>query len=222
MSLFKRLKDLTLANINSLLDKAEDPVKMLDQYLRDMEEDIQDASEAVAQQIAVTKKFETQYREAEAMVQKRQDDAVKAINAGRDDLARRALEDKKNHETRMNEYKTQFETHSATSQKLKQQLSDMRGEFDKLKARRDTLVARANAAKATEQVHNLMGGFDSQSARRGFERMEDKVASMEARAEASKELSRGPNASLDDELASLNKGSVVDDELAALKRQLGK
>ncbi|MZP30881.1 PspA/IM30 family protein [Heliobacterium undosum] len=222
MSLFKRLKDLTLSNINALLDKAEDPVKMLDQYLRDMEEDIRDASDAIAKQIAVTKKFEAQYREAEAMVQKRQEDAVKAINAGRDDLARRALEDKKNHETRMNDFKAQFETHSATSEKLKRQLADMRSEFDKLKARRDTLVARANAAKATQQVHDLMGGFDNRSARHGFDRMEEKVASLEAKAEASKELSRGPSASLDDELASLDKGADVDDELAALKRQLGK
>ncbi|MTV48998.1 PspA/IM30 family protein [Heliobacillus mobilis] len=222
MSLFKRLKDLTLSNINALLDKAEDPVKMLDQYLRDMDEDIQEASAAVAQQIAVTKKFEAQYKEAESMVQKRQEDAVKAINAGRDDLAKRALEDKKNHETRLRDFKSQYDTHSATSEKLKAQLTEMRSEFEKLKARRDTLVARANAAKATEQVHSVMSGFDSNSARRGFDRMEEKVLGIEARAEASKELAHGSAGSLDDELAALDKGQGVDDELAALKRQLGK
>lgn len=222
MSLFKRLKDLTMANMNALLDKAEDPVKMLDQYLRDMDEDIQDASAAVAQQIAITKKFETQYKEAEAMVQKRQEDTIKAINAGRDDLAKRALEDKKNHESRMNDCKGQYEAHSATSEKLKNQLVEMRSEFEKLKARRDTLVARANAAKATEQVHSVMSGFGSNSARRGFERMEEKVLGMEARADASKELAGGSAGSLDKELEALGKDQDVEDELAALKRQLGK
>jgi len=221
VSIFKRLKDITLSNINSILDKVEDPVKMLDQYLRDMEEDIQDASEAVAQQVAITKKFEKQYQEAQAMVEKRQNDAVKAINAGRDDLAKKALEDKKNHEAKMNDFKAQYEVQLATSERLKQQLAEMKSEYEKLKAKRDTLVARANAAKATEKVHAAMSGIGSSSARRDFDRMEEKVLGMEARAEASKEFSSGVS-SLDKELAELDKAGNIEDELAALKKQLGK
>lgn len=221
MSIFKRLKDITLSNINTMLDKVEDPVKMLDQYLRDMEEDIQEASEAVAQQIAVSKKFARQYEEASAMVEKRQNDAVKAINAGRDDLAKKALEEKKNHELKATDYKNQYELQQATSERLKQQLAEMKSEYEKLKAKRDTLVARANAAKATEKVHAAMGGIGSSSARRDFDRMEEKVLSLEARAEASKEFATGVQ-SLDKELAELDKADGVEDELAALKKQLGK
>lgn len=217
MGLFKRLKDITLANINAVLDKVEDPVKMLDQYLRDMEEDIRDASEAVAQQIAISKKFERQYQEAAAMVEKRQNDAIKSINAGRDDLAKKALADKKNHELKMNEFKAQFEIQSATAEKLKDQLAEMKTEYEKLKAKRDTLVARANAARAAEKVYAAMSGLGSSLARHGFERMEEKVMAMEARTEASKEFAPG-GSDLDKELAELGKDSAVEDELAALKK----
>mgnify|MGYP000350873285 CR=1 FL=1 len=95
MGLFKRIGDNIRANINSLLDRAEDPVKMLEQYLRDMEDDIVDAEAAVVKQAAVAKRFETQYREAVAMVEKREAQALQALEQEREDLARRALEDKK-------------------------------------------------------------------------------------------------------------------------------
>lgn len=221
MGLFKRLKDVTLSNINAMLDRVEDPVKMLNQYLRDMEEDIADASEAVAKQIAVAKSFETKYKESAEMVEKRQNDAIKAINAGRDELAKKALADKKNHETRMNDYKNQYEAQFATSEKLKQQLIDMKAEYEKMKAKRDTLVARANAAKATEKINSMMGGIGDNSARKSFDRMEEKVLEMESRAEAAKEFV-SDSTSLDRELAELDQDNSVDDELAALKKQLGK
>ena len=57
MSIFKRLRDLTMSNINAIIDKAEDPIKMTDQYIRDMQEDLEDAEKAVAAQIAIEKKF---------------------------------------------------------------------------------------------------------------------------------------------------------------------
>lgn len=98
MGIFKRLRDLTMASINDLLDKAEDPVKMLNQFLRDMGEDIKEAEMAVAKQIAVEKRFKQQYEEAEEMVTKREEQALKALEAGNEDLARRVLQDKKEHQ----------------------------------------------------------------------------------------------------------------------------
>lgn len=219
MGIFKRLRDLTMASINDLLDKAEDPVKMLNQFLRDMEEDIQEAESAVAKQIAIEKKFKQQYEEAEEMVQKRTEQAMKALEQGNEDLARRALEDKKEHQARYDEMKRQYGIAKANADKLRDQLSEMKDEYNKMKNKKDLLVARAEAAKAQKSINQAMSGFDSDGAAKGFDRMEEKVLQMEAEAQASGEL-RNSRKSLDDELESLEKSGGVDDELAALKAQL--
>src|SRR5690554_4806286 len=105
MSLFKRLRDLTLSNVYSVIEKAEDPIKMTDQYIRDMVEDLQDAEKAVASQIALEKKFKALYEEQEALLNKRSEQAHLAVQAQNLDLARRALEAKQAVEIKVVEYK---------------------------------------------------------------------------------------------------------------------
>ncbi|GAA4837346.1 PspA/IM30 family protein [Paenibacillus vulneris] len=219
MGIFKRLRDLTMASINDLLDKAEDPVKMLNQFLRDMEEDINEAEVAVAKQIAVEKKFKQQYEEAFEMVQKREEQALKALEQGNEDLARRALQDKKEHQTRYEEMKKQYDIAKGNADRLRDQLQEMKDEFTKMKNKKDLLVARAEAAKAQKQINQAMSGFGTDNAAKGFDRMSEKVLQMEAEAEASNEL-RSKNRSLDDELDQLGKSDGVDDELAALRAKL--
>lgn len=218
MSIFKRIRDVSMAAINDLIDKAEDPVKMLNQYLRDMEDDIADAEIGVAKQIAIEKKFRHQYEEAQEMVEKRGEQAVMALEAGNEDLARRALQDKKAHQAKVDEFKEQYENAKSNADHLRKQLSEMKSEFEKMKNKKDTLVARAEAAKAQKQINQAMSGFGKNGGAKGFERMSDKVMQLEAEAEASREL-RGSNQSLDDELAALSQDNV-EDELAALKAQI--
>ncbi|WP_248930181.1 PspA/IM30 family protein [Paenibacillus hamazuiensis] len=219
MGIFKRLRDLTMASINDLLDKAEDPVKMLNQFLRDMEEDIQDAEVAVAKQIAVEKKFQQQVEELEEIVNKRQEQAMKALEQGNEDLARRALQDKKEHQQRYDEMKQQYDIAKTNADQLRGQLQEMKDEFSKMKLKKDTLVARAEAAKAQKQINQAMSGFGTDNAAKGFDRMSQKVLELEAEAEASKEL-RSSNRTLDDELSALDKNDGVEDELAALKAKI--
>lgn len=222
MSLFKRIGDNIRANINALLDKAEDPVKMLEQYLRDMEDDIADAEVAVAKQIAIVKRFEASYKDAQAMADKRETQALQALEQAREDLARKALEDKKIHTSKANDYKAQYEQAREMADTLKRQLQDMKDEFEKMKAKKATLVARAEAAKAQRDINKVMSGFGKDSARKGFERMEEKVLQTEAEAAAGLEL-RSKSRSLDDELAELGSGSSeIDDKLARLKAKLNK
>lgn len=219
MGIFKRLRDLTMASINDMLDKAEDPVKMLNQFLRDMEEDIQEAESAVAKQIAIEMKFKQQYEEAEEMVQKRTEQAMRALEQGNEDLARRALEDKKEHQSRYDELKVQYTTAKTNADQLRGQLTEMKDEYGKMKNKKDLLIARAEAAKAQKQINQAMSGFGKDTASKGFDRMSEKVLQMEAEAKASGEL-RNSNKKLDDELDALGKSDGVDDELAALKAQL--
>jgi phage shock protein A len=222
MALFKRLRDLTMSNINALLDKAEDPVKMLEQYLRDMEEDIQDAEVAVAKQIAVEMKLKQQHEEAQSLVEKREQQALMALEQGNEDLARRALVDKKSVAEKASDYKQQYTNAKATADELRVRLSEMKDQFLEMKNKKDTLKARHEAAKAQKQINEVMSGFGTDNAAKGFSRMEEKVLQAEAEAEASKQLF-GSSRSLDEEFKDLKKNtSDVDDELAALKAKLGK
>lgn len=223
MALFKRLRDLTMSNLNALLDKAEDPVKMLDQYLRDMEEDIQEAEVAVAKQIAIEKKMKQQHEEAQALVEKREAQALQALEAGNEELARRALVDKKQVTEKANDYKQQYDSAKAAADNLRSKLSEMKNQFGEMKNKRDTLKARAAAAQAQKQINQTMSGFGTDNAAKGFERMEEKVMQLEAEAEASNEL-HGSSQTLDAEFKELekNNSSEIDAELEALKAKLKK
>lgn len=218
MSLFKRIRDITLATINDLIDRSEDPVKMLNQYIRDMEDDIAEAEVAVAKQIAVEKKLLHQYEESAEMAQKREEQAMKALAAGNEDLARRALQDKKVHEEKAKEFKVHYENAKSNADQLRARLREMKDEFEKMKNRRETLVARAESAKAQKKVNETMSGFGKDSASKGFERMQEKVMQLEAEAKASLEL-RAEDHSLDDELSALDQ-SDIELELEALKAKL--
>lgn len=219
MGLFKRVSDNIRANVNSLLDKAEDPEKMLDQYLRDMEEDIADAEGAVARQLAVAWKFKAQMDDALALVEKREVQALEALKSGREDLARRALEDKKLNMAKAEDYRSQYEDCNTTADQLKNQLQEMKNEYGKLRVKRDSLTARLQTARAQKGINEIKGGFNTNSARWNFDRMEDRVLQMEAEAKATEELS-GQTKSLDEELESLGNNNDIDQELAKLKEAL--
>lgn len=218
MSIFKRLRDLTLSNVYALIEKAEDPVKLTDQYIRDMQDDLEDAEKAVAAQIAIEKKFKQLYEEQAALVKKRDEQAHMAAQAQNIDLARRALEEKKSAEQKMNEYKATYDQNKAAADNLRNKLDEMRRQLTEMKNKRETLVARYNAAKAQNEINKAMTGFGSDTAAAGLKRMEEKMLQMEAQAEASNEMA-SKDKSLDDEFAALGKKGAVDDELAALMKQ---
>lgn len=219
MGVFKRLRDLTMASINDLLDKAEDPVKMLNQFLRDMEQDILEAEAAVAKQIAIEKKFKQQVEESQDIVTRREEQALKALEQGNEDLARRALQDKKEQQAKLDEFTNQHTIAKTNADRLRSQLDEMKDEFNKMKSKKDLLVARAEAAKAQKHINQAMSGFGTDNAAKGFDRMSEKVLQLEAEAEASNDI-RSSSRSLDDELNQLDKTGGVEDEMAALRAKL--
>ncbi len=221
MSIFKRLRDLTLSNVYALIEKAEDPVKLTDQYIRDMQEDLEDAEKAVASQIALEKKFKLLYEDQAALVEKRNEQAHLAAQAQNIDLARRALEEKKAAEQKMNEYKASFDQNKASADLLRAKLEEMRKQLQEMRNKRDTLVARYNAAKAQQEINKAVSGFNADSATSGLKRMEEKMLQMEAQAEAGNVMNTRER-SLDEEFAALGKDKAVEDELAALLKQYEK
>lgn len=216
---FKRMKTIVSSELNSMLDKAEDPVKMLDQFLREMGEEIQEVEAAVAKQIANEKILKRKFEDAEAMVVKRQEQAEKAVNAGEDELARRALAEKKEYENQVTLLQSSYEQAKTDSQVLKSKLDEMKKEYQEMNLKKDSLKARAEAAKTRTKINRSMSSIGGDESRRGFERMEEKVLRFEAEAETSEDLAV-QSRTLDDEFRKLD--SDVEDELAELKKAMGK
>ncbi|WP_182201080.1 PspA/IM30 family protein [Paraliobacillus salinarum] len=217
---FNRVKTVVSSELNSMLDKAEDPVKMLDQFMRDMETDIRDAESAVAKQIANEKMLKRKYDDAQAMVEKRQSQAEKAIEAGNEDLARRALEDKQEHTQQAESLKESWDRAKQDADQLRTKLDEMKKEYQEMKLKKDSLKARAESAKTRTKINRTMSSIGNDESKQGFSRMEEKVLQYEAEADTSDDMSAASR-SLDDEFDSLETNQV-DDELAALKKKMGK
>ncbi|MRH42858.1 PspA/IM30 family protein [Aquibacillus halophilus] len=217
---FSRVKTVVSSEMNSMLDKAEDPVKMLDQFMREMESDIREVESAVAKQIANEKMLHRKYSDSQALVEKRQGQAEKAIEAGNDDLARRALEDKSDLQQQADSLNQSWERAKKDADTLREKLDEMKKEYQDMKLKKDSMKARAESAKTRTKMNRTMSSIGSDDSKRGFERMEEKVMQFEAEADTSEDLSAG-NRSLDDEFEDLEKNGV-DDQLAELKKKMGK
>lgn len=217
MGLFDRVSRVVRANLNAAVSSAEDPEKILEQALIDMQEDLVQLRQAVASAIASQKRMQQQHNQAQAESNNWQQRAQLALQKGDENLAREALSRKKVQLETATALKTQLDQQSATVDTLKRNLIALEGKISEAKTKKDMLKARASAAKANEQLQGTMGRLGTSSAMGAFERMEEKVLQMEARSQAAAELA---GADLESQFAALESGTDVDDELAAMKAQL--
>ncbi|MGD8191990.1 PspA/IM30 family protein [Brevibacillus ginsengisoli] len=218
MGIIKRLRDLTVASVNDVMDSLEDPAVMLNQYMRDLEAEIGRVEVSVARQVALEKKFRQQLEEAKATVQKRDRQVMLALQEGEDELARRALMDKKQQETRAEEYEQMYISAREAAQQMREKLGELKDEFYKMRAKKYTLVARAEVARTQKHLNNVITGMGCESASRGFARMEDKVMRMEAEATMSGQW-KASSVGLDQSFQKFEKDEI-DTELAELKASL--
>ncbi|MDF5727968.1 MAG: PspA/IM30 family protein [Rhizonema sp. PD38] len=217
MGIFDRVRRVVSSNLNDLVNKAEDPEKMLEQAILEMQEDLVQLRQGVAQAIAAQKRTEKQYNDAYNETNKWQRNAQLALQKGDENLARQALERKKTVSESGNELKASLDQQTVQVDGLKRSLIQLESKISEAKTKKEMLKARITAAKAQEQLQGMVRGMNSSSAMAAFERMEEKVMMQEARAQSSAELA---GADLESQFAALEAGSDVDDELAALKAQM--
>ncbi len=217
MGLLDRLSRLLRANLNAFVSDAEDPIKILDQSVADMQEDLVKLRQAVGMAIASQKRLDNQAKQAKEQVQNWFSRAELALKKGEDDLAREALSRKKTFQEAFESLTNQFQTQNDQVEKLKKSLLLLERKIAEARTKKDMLKARAQAAKAQQQIQNAVGDIGSKSAMAAFERMEDKVEALEASGQAALELA---GEDLESKFAALEGGDDIEKELEILRNQL--
>ena len=225
MGILQRFKDIMASNINALLDKAEDPEKMIDQYLRNLESDLGKVKAETASVMAEETKCKRELDECNADIEKMQRYAEKAIVAGNDNDARQFLEKKQQLVSKQTALQQAYDLAHGNAVKMKEMHDKLVSDMGELQSRRDAIRAKVAVAKTQERLNkvgsSVAGVSNNLSA---FDRMEEKANRMLDEANAMSEL----NTTKDDvaDLAAKydedSSNTGVDDELAALKAKLGK
>ena len=217
MPIFEKLRRIFNSNINDLLDRVEDPEKILNQLLEDMQHELKEVKIQVAAAIRDGNKFEAQSKENLESAEKWEKRAIVFIQNGDDVRAREALRRKRSAEDLAAGFREQFEAQQESVSVLKDGLATLEQKIEEAKSKRALLIARQRRAEAERAIHQTVSGMSDSSALNAFDRIEDKVLDTEAEAEALSEM-REP--SLEEEFDKLDKKDELDDELAKLKARL--
>jgi phage shock protein A len=188
MGIFARLGTLLKSNINDLINKAEDPEKMLNQVLIDMQQQLVEAKKQVAVAIADEKRLQKQVESEGEKSKEWERKAMMAVRAGDDVLAKEALMRKQEHENISSQYQQQWIAQKAAVDKLKDALRLLNNKIEEAKRKKNLLVARKKRAEAQKTIANTMSGLSDTSAFDTFDRMAQKIDQLEAEAEAGAEI----------------------------------
>ena len=201
---------------NDLVNKAEDPEKILEQSVNDMQDELVQMRQAVAQAIAAMKRQEQQYLEADKQATEWERRAMLALQKGQEDLAREALVRRKSQAETASTLKDSIDRQSGQVAALKKNLIAIEGKIGEAKTKKEMLKARIQSAKAQENLNNILGKVSTNSVSGTIERMEEKVLMAEAKASASAELGMDEVENRFKQLEQSN----VDEDLAALKAKI--
>ena len=222
MGILDRFTSIVKANINELLDKAEDPEKMVDQYLREMTESLAEVREATAGVMAEEKRCKKLLDENREETEKYEELARKALAAGNEADARVFLAKKQELAGRAEGLTVAYEGAKANADKMRQMHDKLVADIEELNARKATIKAKAAVAKTQSKVNEMTSAGDrAEGARSAFDRMEDEMLD---RANAVAELSEkpaDPTEELAKKYAAAGAEAAVDDDLARLKKEMG-
>lgn len=223
MSIWQRIKTLIKGNINDVISSAEDPAKILEQLILDMRQQFQDARKEVAVAVADEKRLKRQYEKEQAKATDWEGKVKTAIIAGDDELARKGLAKKLEHEKITAEFYKQWQAQVKQVGQLREALKRLNEKIQEAGRKKNILIARQRRAEAQKRIQDTMSGMNDASAFDGFSRMEERIEQIEAEADAAAELSEDMSSmDLDSQFAALEgSDAVLDDQLNALKASMG-
>ena len=227
-NILTRFKDIMAANINSLLDKAEDPEKMIDQYLRNMEKDLATIKSEAAAVIAVKNSAERKVEEWKGEIAKMESYAKKALQVGNENDARMFLQKKETLNSKLADLEKERETAVVNAEKMKEMHDKLASDIQKLSEKRSDIKAKLKMAQTTEKINSMTSTSGLNGNISAFERMEEKANRMLDEANARAELSTPKKDEVEDLMKKYDENSdetknssAVDEELEKMKKELG-
>ncbi|KAG9146175.1 hypothetical protein Leryth_007890 [Lithospermum erythrorhizon] len=218
MNLFDRFARVIKSYANAIISSFEDPEKILEQTVLEMNDDLVKLRQATAQVLASQKQLENKYKTAEQASGDWYRRAQLALAKGDEDLAREALKRRKAYSDSANGLKAQLDQQKGVVDNLVSKTRLLESKIQEARSKKDTLKARAQSAKTTTRVTEMLGNVNTSSALSAFEKMEEKVLAMESQADALGQLTS-------DELEgkfALLESSSVDDDFVNLKKEMSR
>ena len=225
MGIFSKLGTLIKSNINDLINRAEDPEKMLNQIILDMRDQLAKAKREVAGAIADERKLRAQLDAETRQTHGWEKRAVMAVRQGRDDLAKQALVRQQEHSERAASLDQAWRAQAAETEKLKGSLRQLNDKIEEARRKRNLLIAKQKRAQAQRRIHETMSGLSDTSAFDAFNRMADKIEDEERQTLAEAEVTEAITGdTVESEFLRLEAGTSdtgLDDRLLALKSEMG-
>ncbi len=231
MSLFSRLGGILQAKTNALLDRAEDPAQMMDLSYEKMLSALQEAKTHVADVAAERINLESQIQKSQSKIASLTESAQLAVTKGRDDLAKQALAEKASESAKLENLQASHDALNQQEQKLRNYCSQLQTRIDNFGHEKEIVKAQQSAAQAQIAVTESLSGLGNQLGNAGdaLRRAQEKTEKMTAKAAALDSMMQegtlsdplDPTTPLQKEIAALKQQTSVDDELAALKAQMG-
>lgn len=220
MGILSRMINVMRANMNAMLNRAEDPTKMLDQTLVDMQAAYGKAKDQVARSIADQKRMEKSLSDQQTEANKWGQRAVQAVEKGDDDLAREALSRKQEHTRMGTQFEHELQAHGQNVDTLKNGLRDLESKIEEIRRKKNLLISKQRRAEAQDSLYQTMEGIKSTGALDTIERMENKIEEMSALADARQELSEEFQGDpLERKFEKLGPADDVEAELLELKQR---
>ncbi|MFW5694047.1 MAG: PspA/IM30 family protein [Alkalispirochaeta sp.] len=221
MGVFERIRRLIRSNVNDAVRRAEDPEKMLNQLILDMNKQLVEAKRNVATAISEEKRLLRQVEAQQQSAEQWEQRAMTALRAGKEDLAREALQRKKRESDYAAQLQEQYDKQHEAVESLKSSLRDLQGRIEEAQRKKNVLVARAKRAEAQKKIQEIITGLGNTSAFDAFDEMSKRVEQLEIENESMAELAHTPaDRSLEEQIDALEHPEGDDAMLEDLRKKM--
>jgi phage shock protein A len=215
MGIFTRFRDIISSNINAMLDKAEDPEKLIKLMIREMEDTLVEIKAACAGAMASSKKVQRQSEAIDSRITYWEDKAALAVKKNRDDLAREALIEKRRYTDRMQGIENELAEHDILIEKYQDDIRQLEEKLKSAREKQRILVQRHIHARNKRQAHDEIRRIESSETMLKFDELENRIEQMEAEADL---VNFGKKSNLEEEIERLSVDEEIEKELEALKK----
>jgi phage shock protein A len=215
MSLMRRVRDITAATLNEHLERSEDPVRLIDQYLVSQREQLQQSERLYQQCVTHAAALRQQYLTALETKEKREHQAMLALKAGEENMARIVLQEKLQAEEKSEQYRELYEQAKQSILDLDEELQQLKADYQEVAEKRGYYLARMESARLQQRLHARMSSVGQHTTPRIFGRLEERVSDMELQARSLRDVRR-----MSRESFYQTGNPAVDVELEALRNKL--